>query len=108
MPKLEVGWHGNSLQIKAGDLSSVFSDRSGILKRSRLSVATNDVNLVDIDGFELFFQSREGMSGGPVIDDDSGEVVGMLSMGLPRDVPIKTQTFAISMQEIVRRLRPTK
>jgi hypothetical protein len=107
MPKLETEWRGNSLWIKSADLHSVVSDRRGFLTRSLLmTVSAADVNVTNVHGFELSFGSRVGMSGGPVVDDDSGEIVGMLSFGLPQDAPVKTQTFAISMEEIFRVLNP--
>jgi Trypsin-like peptidase domain len=110
MPKLDAEWRGDSLQIKTADISPVVCDRRGlILKGCTLSVRANDVNLTNVQGFELSFGSRVGMSGGPVVDDDSGEVVGMLSLGLPPDAPVRTRTFGISMEEITGRLhRGTK
>ena len=108
MPKLNgVEWCDGSLRIESADLDPVVSDRSGrVSKDLLLSVQANDVHLEKVKGFELSFASRVGMSGGPVIDATSGELIGMLSIGLPPDAPIKKQTFAISIEQILQIARP--
>jgi hypothetical protein len=104
MPKLDgVEWRAGSLHIQSADLDPVVFDRSGrVSKDLLLSVQANDVRLERVKGFELSFASRVGMSGGPVVDTTSGELMGMLSIGLPPDAPTKTQTFAISMEQILQ------
>lgn len=54
--------------------------------------------------FELSFASQVGMSGGPVVDAESRRVLGMLSIGLPPDANVKTQTFAVSIDQILERI----
>jgi S1-C subfamily serine protease len=65
-----------------------------------LSVKANDIRMSEVRGFELSFGSRIGMSGGPVVDQEDGKVLGLLSLGLPPDATIKTQTFAVSIEEV--------
>lgn len=110
MPKLVgVEWRGGSLHIESADLDSVVSDQMGcVIKDLLLSVQANDVHLENVKGFELSFGSKVGMSGGPAIDETSGELIGMLSIGLPPDAATKTQTFAISIEQILRMAGHTK
>jgi len=42
----------------------------------------------------------KGMSGGPLVKKDTGEVIGMMSFGLPFDKKIKENLFAVSIDEI--------
>ena len=90
--------------IESASLSSVTRDMDGFVKRVvPLNVSRNDVRMQDVRGFELSFGSQVGMSGGPVVDSSTGRVLGMLSFGLPPDSTIKTETFAVSIDEISSR-----
>ena len=104
MPKIDAKWEGDVLRIAKADLSSVYSDRSGHVERSLvLDVNANDVKMKTVRGFELSFSTCVGMSGGPVVNAENGQVLGMLTFGLPADAEIKTQTFAVSIDEILTR-----
>ena len=105
MPTTRAEWINEKLVIPSFDLSSVMSNRQGQIKRIfQMDVSTRDVNLDGVSGFELSFGGKEGMSGGPLLSHESSEVVGLMSFGLPVNVRVKSQLFAISTQEILSRV----
>lgn len=108
MPSIQANWGSVSLHIERVDLHSVRCDQQGvILKKANLSVSSMDVNIENIKGYEVSFGSRVGMSGGPLLDRNTREVLAMLSFGLPADAVEKTRTFAIAINEIIRRVKST-
>lgn len=105
MPSVDAQWQGPELILQSANLADVVLDRDGYLKRPvTLDVNANDIKMVGVRGFELSFGSQVGMSGGPVVDLASGRVLGMLSIGLPADHNVKTETFAVSIEEIMERV----
>ena len=101
MPKIQARWDGSIFRIKSANLATVVWDKQGsVLKTLTMSVNASDVNIYNVKGFEVSFGSRIGMSGGPVIRKDTGQVIGMLSIGLPPDSDVRTETFAVSLEEI--------
>jgi hypothetical protein len=105
MPQVDAKWDHEKLLIEAADLSLGVCDRDGrVLRQFPISIEAKDVAMREILGFELSFGSQIGMSGGPVVDKETGRVIGMLSFGLPPDEPVKTHTFAVSITEIYERI----
>ncbi len=105
MPSIDAAWQGEELVIRTADLMSLVLDRDGhVVRPLTLDVNARDVKMQDVPGFELSFGSQVGMSGGPVVDAESGCVLGMLSIGLPPDANVKTQTFAVSINSIAERI----
>lgn len=105
MPSIDAKWQALELVVQSANLADVVLDRDGYVKRLvTLDVTANDIKMVGVRGFELSFGSRVGMSGGPVVDLASGRVLGMLSIGLPADHNVKTETFAVSIEEIMERI----
>lgn len=104
MPSVDAEWQGAELMIRSANLTTVTKDKSGYVKHAfRITVNANDIKMHGIWGFELSFGSQVGMSGGPVVDSSTGKVLGMLSLGLPADSNTKTETFAVSIDEIWKR-----
>lgn len=104
MPSISADWRGSELVIQSASLSCVTRDMDGCVKRAvTFHVSANDIKMQGVLGFELSFGSQVGMSGGPVVDNRTGRVLGMLSVGLPPDSILKTETFAVSIDEISRR-----
>ena len=103
MPLVDAEWQGSELTIRSADLTGLRRDTKGYVKRSlTFEINANDTKMHGVRGFELSFGSRVGMSGGPVVDGRTGNVTGMLSAGLPPDSMEKTQTFAVSIDEILK------
>lgn len=105
MPVLNASWKNESLFISDAKLDSVCCDQSGkIMGIKTMTVNAVDVKMENINGFEVSFISRVGMSGGPVLTQENNEIVGMLSFGLPSDADVKTSTFAVNIEEITNRI----
>lgn len=105
MPSVDAEWQGTELVIRRADLMPLVLDRDGHVERLlTLHINAHDVKMRNVPGFELSFGSQVGMSGGPVVDAETGCVLGMLSIGLPPDANVKTQTFAVSIDQIVERI----
>lgn len=101
MPVLKTLWTKDCLAIEQADLSNAISDRTGVISAVKLlDVKANDVNLNNVKGILLSFSGIAGMSGGPLITMSTGEVVGLMSIGLPPDSKVKTTLLAISAEEI--------
>jgi hypothetical protein len=104
MPSVNADWQGSELVIRSASLAGFNRDMDGCVKRPvTFDINANDIKMHGVRGFELSFGSQIGMSGGPVIDSSTGRVLGMLSVGLPPDSTFKTETFAISIDEISSR-----
>ena len=107
MPRIDAKWQGQELVIRTADLAQAIQDRDGHVERSlTFHINANDIKMQGVRGFELSFGSQVGMSGGPVVDVENDRVLGMLSIGLPADANVKTRTFAVSIDEIMDRIRP--
>lgn len=106
MPDVKkVSWTSDRLIIESCDLRSVIADQEGFVKSIKtLTVNTNAIKVSNITGVETSFSGIVGMSGGPLIRQFSNEVIGLMSIGLPPDVPEKTTLFAISVEEIKRKI----
>ncbi len=63
-----------------------------------------DINLNGIKVLKLSYGGQRGMSGGPLVVTGTGRVVGLMSFGLPQDVIQKHTLFAVSAEEIIRKL----
>jgi len=104
MPLVSASWQGSELVIRSASLADSRIDMNGRVKRSlTLEINANDITMHGVRGFELSLGSQVGMSGGPVVDSNTGRVLGMLSVGLPPDSAIKKETFAVSIDEISRK-----
>lgn len=106
VPEIKGDWHQDLFVLRNVNLQAARLERQGyIVARRILSVRARDIRVTNVPGLELSFDSKIGMSGGLVIDMKTNEVLGMLSIGLPPDLPVKTRTFAISVSEIRRQVQ---
>lgn len=104
MPITEAHWNNNLLVIDKFNLNNSSSDSTGtIAALKKITINANDVKLKDIKVIQPSFKANIGMSGGPLISNN--KVIGMMSFGLPADVVIKDIVFAISIDEIMDRLK---
>lgn len=104
MPSVSAQWRGSEFVVQSANLAGVTRDMHGFVKRFVMfEINANDIKMHGVRGFELSFGSQVGMSGGPVVDISTGRVIGMLSVGLPPDSIVKTDTFAVSIDEISKR-----
>ncbi len=102
MPSLDARWDDNELQISGCGLEGFTQDASHrkIKEVFPANVKARDMNLTDVQAFEILGGGMIGQSGGPTIDETTGKVVGLLSFGLPQNLYEKTSLFAISSGEL--------
>jgi len=108
-PKLEVSlsWNeqGESIVDKF-NLNSVISEHEGTIKEVKnISINKKDVVITNKKYLELSCGGNIGLSGAPLVKSNTGEIIGMMSIGLPVDVVHKKQIFAISIDEILKRIK---
>jgi len=105
MPVKNPIWSKDGLIIGNVDLTELASDGKGIVKRIlELYIQSHDVNLNGVKSIELSFGGIQGMSGSPLIRKTDGEVIGLMSAGLPVDSRKKNTLYAISVEEIKKKL----
>lgn len=89
--------------IESCDLTGSIADHSGhVLGLHSLTVNANDIHLSDVQAIRTSFGGTLGMSGGPLIRRSTDDVIGLMSIGLPADAPVKETLFAISAVELIR------
>jgi len=66
----------------------------------KLTVRANDVNLQDMTVAVLNYSSRIGFSGGPLVSESSGKVVGLMSFVIPKEFDPRRPAVAIRMSDI--------
>ena len=104
MPITNAHWENNILIIDDYNLEKSKSDASGqIVEIRKISVNANDVKLNNITVIQPSFKANVGMSGGPLICNN--KVIGLMSFGLPADSDIKDVVFAISIDQIIAKLK---
>lgn len=88
------------------DLGNTVDDREGyIMARRKETINGLDVRLKSITCLRLDVDTIVGMSGGPVIRQRDGSLCGMMSFGYPIDKDIKTESYAIAIEEIAKRVK---
>lgn len=101
----QLQWVNANLTFRIFDLRSSFNDGDGVVAECSIAnFATQDINLNDIKVLKLSYGGLEGMSGGPLVVQGTTRVVGLMSYGLPPDVPQKHALFAVAAEEIIIRL----
>ncbi len=104
MPDVKASWTPDCLIIEGCDLRNVIADREGFVNSIKtLTVNAKDIKLNNVIGVETSFPGVIGISGAPLIKQSTNEVIGLMSIGLPPDIPEKRTLFAISVEEIKKR-----
>jgi V8-like Glu-specific endopeptidase len=102
MPDVKATWRNKRLQITGHSLAGVMFDQKGFIRNvGRITLKSNDVNLNNVEVIETSYPGCIGMSGGPLMRAETGEVIGLMSFGLPPDTPVKQAVAAVSIGEIV-------
>lgn len=101
MPQIDAGWGTNGLVIRSVNLNAVHSDADGTIRQvSEETIYANDVKLINRTLIITSYPGRVGMSGGPMFNENN-EVIGLMSLGLPPDIPQKDFLGAIWIDEIL-------
>ncbi|MCE4217597.1 hypothetical protein GD586_09055 [Pseudarcicella sp. GAP-15] len=105
MPNLNIQWGQQGLEISSCAYNGTGTTAVGFIKSTpSLTITANDIKLKNICGIETSYGGVVGMSGGPLIDVQTNEIIGMMSIGLPVDLKEKKSIFAISIMEIIKRV----
>ena len=104
MPNFNKEWGENKIVInKCHNLEDLKKLSEGkIISINNGIVNANDIKIKNKKLIVCGYGGYEGMSGGPLIKKDSGEIIGMMSFGLPPDNKIKNKLFAVSIDEILK------
>ncbi|MBW8050391.1 MAG: S1 family peptidase [Cytophagales bacterium] len=103
MPITKAHW-GSKLIIDDYSLKSSKSDKKGqILSVKKVTVNSNDLRITDKTFIQPSFIANVGMSGGPLISQN--KLIGLMSFGLPADSMVKTEVYAISINEIIKEIK---
>lgn len=102
---VKVRWVGSDIAPYAFDLRpSICAGYGSVLDCSVTTITGQDIKLNNIKVIKLSYGRLKGMSGGPLVIQGTTQVVGLMSYGLPPDLPYKHNLFAVSADEIIRRL----
>ena len=102
-PVTAAHW-GNKLILDNYSLDEYKSDNVGTVVLARkITVRSLDVNVSDKMFYKTSFIGNVGMSGGPLFSNN--KLIGLMSFGLPVDKIIKTEVFAISVNEIIKSIK---
>jgi hypothetical protein len=106
-PQVILNWNEQGeLIIDSFSLDSVISIQEGVIEEVKdISVNSKDIAVNNKKYLTLSCGGSIGLSGAPLIKKDTGEVIGLMSFGLPEDVSIKTKLFAISIDEIEKEIK---
>lgn len=105
MPGIIANWESDKLIITGCSYNNTRAIRDGFIK----SIKTIDVNAADIKmqgvkGIETSYGGIQGMSGGPLINKSTNEIIGLMSIGLPADVQVKQTLFAVSITHLIDKI----
>ena len=105
MPNLNIQWGQQGLEISSCHYTGTNATAIGFVKSTpRITIDANDIKIKNISGIETSYGGVIGMSGGPLIDTQTNEIIGMMSLGLPVDLKDKKSIFAVSIIEIMNKV----
>ena len=96
-PKITLSWNNQGeLIVSNFDLSLIISLQEGsIIEVKNISLDKPDVKVDNKKYITLSCGGSKGLSGAPLVKSDTGEIMGLMSYGLPEDVTYKKELFAI-------------
>ena len=108
-PNLQVTLDWNEqkeLVVKSFDLNSVISTLEGFVEEVKnISLNSKDVNITDKRCLILSCGGNTGLSGAPLIKSSTGEIIGLMSFGLPANITVKEKLYAISISEVEKEVK---
>jgi hypothetical protein len=106
MPSLNASWTSTGLQITSCSYNGTIANGQGLIKEKHMmTVIAQDIKMANIDGLVTSYGGVIGMSGGPLVCKLTDEILGLMSLGLPADKEVKDSLFAISIEEINKRIK---
>ncbi|SHG42849.1 Trypsin-like peptidase domain-containing protein [Flavobacterium fluvii] len=105
MPRIMANWNDEKLVITGCYYNNTKALGEGFVKSIKvMTVNAADIKMENVLGIETSYGGIQGMSGGPLIDRITNQIVGLMSIGYPEDVQIKQSLFAIEIQQLIERL----
>jgi hypothetical protein len=106
-PQATMDWNEQGeLIVDNFKLDSIISTQEGVVKEAKcISLNAPDVKINNKKYLTLSCGGNVGLSGAPLIKLDTGEIIGLMSWGLPEDTAQKSKLFAISMDEVEKEIR---
>jgi hypothetical protein len=106
MPEVEACWGASGLIINGCNYKNTVANGDGHIQSIQtLTVNAADIKMHNVKGLETSYGGKQGMSGGPLIDKETNEIIGLMSIGLPPDVQIKETLFAVEIGHLMDKLR---
>ena len=101
MPDLNASWGTTGVIISSCNYNGTIANGNGFIKsNNNMNIAATDVKMKNVKGFETSYGGVIGMSGGPLINKQTNEIIGIMSIGLPPDIAVKHSLFAVSINEL--------
>ena len=105
MPGIVVNWSDSGLVISSCEYNTTIANGEGYIKSKKImTVNAVDIKIENVNGLETSYGGTQGMSGGPLINTQTDEIIGLMSIGLPADVQIKHSLFAVAIDEINKKI----
>ena len=109
MPQVIAKWKDKHVHIDSANLfNNVITNRGTIKSIKRVDVNSSDLKIKNVIAIETSFGGVVGMSGSPLIKKRTGEVIGIMSFGLPAGQNEKKSLYAISIEQIIPFLEDLK
>lgn len=106
IPSLNSSWTSSGLQIISCSYSETIANGQGYIKSNLImTVNAQDIKMSDVVGLATSYGGVIGMSGGPLVCKQTDEILGLMSMGLPADKEVKDSLFAVSIEEINKKIK---
>ena len=106
MPDLNAIWGQAGLIISSCNYNGTTANGDGFIKSKKImNISAADIKITGVKGLETSYGGVVGMSGGPLINKQTNEIVGIMSIGLPQDVAVKQSIFAISIDELKDKIK---
>jgi hypothetical protein len=105
-PQTTLSWNEQGeLIISSFNLDSVISIQEGVIEEvKKISLKSKDIIINEKIYLTLSCGGNTGLSGAPLVKSDTGEVMGLMSFGLPVNVVIKEKLFSISIDEVEKEI----
>jgi V8-like Glu-specific endopeptidase len=106
MPSINANWTSTGLQITSCLYNGTIANGQGYIKaKEMITVNAKDINMNNIVGLATSYGGVIGMSGGPLVCKLTDEILGLMSIGLPADKESKDSLFAVSIEEINKKIK---
>jgi len=105
-PRVNLNWNEQGeLVVSSFNLDSVISTQEGVIEEVKnICLDKPDVKINGKKYLTLSCSGSKGLSGAPLVKFDTGEIIGLMSYGLPEDVTYKEKLFAISIDEVEKEI----